>query len=552
MSAALATTVDRRRSGAATGGNALTGTRTLLRFMLRRDRVRFPAWTLGLTLFMFYFVSALPQIYATPADIRAVAPLMQGPMGALFGGPGYGMDDPRLEHLLTGLYGVYILLGAGLMSLLTVVRHTRSEEHAGRSELVRSSVVGRHAQLTAALVITAAMNLVVVALVGALMAGQGFDTAGSWLFAASVGAVGMSFAGVAATTAQLSEYPRTAAGAAGAVLGGAFALRALGDMTSEHGNVLSWLSPIGWAQQTAPYVLDRWWPVAISVAFASATAALGYALSTRRDLAAGLVPPRPGSARAAAWLRSPLALAWRLQRAQLIGWSVALVVAGGAYGAFTGPALDVFDDAPEELLAVMGGAENITAGFLGVLALTFALAVAVYAVLAAQGVRAEEVSGRTEPVLATAVSRRRWLGAHLGVVAVGSLWLLLASGLATGVGAALSVGDGRLVAQMVGATVAFSPAVWVVLAVAALLYGAAPRALPAVWALVGYALIVGFFGPLLDLPDAALWLSPFEHVGDYPVEPVAGAGLAVLTLLAAGISAAALSAFGRRDVLGTG
>lgn len=548
MTAAVATPA--RRTAARTG--PLTGTGTLLRFMLRRDRVRFPAWTLGLAAFMSYFVTALPQIYATPADIRAVAPLLQGPMGALFGGPGYGMDDPRLEHLLAGLYGVYVLLGAGLMSLLTVVRHTRTEEHAGRSELVRSNVVGRHAQLTAALVMTAAMNVVVVALVGALMTGQGFETTGSWLFAVSAGAVGMSFAGVAATTVQLSEYPRAAAGAAGGALGGAFALRALGDMTSEHGNVLSWLSPIGWAQQTAPYVLDRWWPLGISVAFTAATATLGYALSSRRDLAAGLVPPRPGPARAAPWLRSPLALAWRLHRAQIVGWALALVVAGGAYGAFTGPALDVFEDAPEELLVVMGGTEDIGNGFLTVLALTFGITVAVYAVLAAQTIRTEETSGRAEPVLGTAVSRSGWLGSHLLVTATGSLVLLLASGLATGVGAAISVGEAGLVADMVLATVSFAPAVWVVLALAALLYGAAPRALAAVWALVVYGMIVGFFAPLLDLPDAALWPSPFEHVGGYPLEPVSVVGLVVLTLVAAGLAAAGITAFRRRDVLGTG
>jgi ABC-2 type transport system permease protein len=545
-----------RSAGAAgssgSDGGALTGTGALLRFMLRRDRVRFPAWVLGLVLFMSYFVTALPQIYATPEDIRAIAPLMRGPMGALFGGPGYGMDDPHLEHLLAGLYGVYILLGAGLMSVLTVIRHTRTEEHSGRAELIRSNVVGRHAQLTAALTLTALMNLVVVALIGVLMTGQGFDATGSWLFAVSVGAVGLSFAGVAATTAQLSEYPRAAAGAGGAALGAAFGLRALGDMTSEHGNALSWLSPIGWAQQTAPYVLDRWWPLLISVAFAALMAALGYTLSTRRDLAAGLVPPRPGPARAAPWLRGPLALAWRLHRAQVVGWTIALVIAGGAYGAFTGPALDVFDDAPEELLVVMGGTENITAGFLGVLALSFGLAVAVYAVLAAQAVRAEEVSGRAEPVLSTAVSRQRWLGTHLGVAAVGSLWLLVAAGLATGTGAALSVGDSSMVMELVIASVAFAPAVWVVLALGALLYGLAPRVLPAVWALVVYALVVGFFGPLLDLPDVAPWFSPFEHVGDYPSEPVAGGGLAVLTLLAAGILAAGLAMFRRRDILGTG
>ncbi|WP_420113396.1 ABC transporter permease [Pseudactinotalea sp.] len=533
-------------------GSALTGTGTLLWFMLRRDRIRFWAWSLGIPAFMGYFVVALQQVYATPEDVQAVAPLFQGPMGALFGGPGYGMDDPGLEHLLAGLYGVYIILGAALMSLLTVVRHTRAEEHSGRSELVRASVVGRHAQLTAALILTAAMNVVVVVLIGALMSGQGFDAAGSWLFAVSAGAVGMSFAGVAATTAQLTEYPRAASSAAGAVLGTSFALRALGDMTSEHGNVLSWLSPIGWAQQTAPYTLNRWWPLAISAAFAAGTMALGYVLSTRRDLAAGLVPPRPGPARAEPWLGSPLALAWRLQRAQVIGWSIALAVFGAAYGAFTGPALDIFDDAPAELVAVMGGGEEIANGFLNVLALTFGLTIAVFVVLAVQGFRGEELSGRAEPVLATAVSRQRWLGCQLMVTALAALWLLVIAALATGVAAAVSVGDAGTAGDVLLAGVVFAAPVWLVLALAALLYATVPRALPAIWLLVVYGLIAGFFGPLMDLPDAAGWLSPFEHIGSYPVDPVSWVGTLVLTLAATAATAVALVAFRQRDILGTG
>lgn len=534
------------------GQATLTGTGTLLRLALRRDRVRLPAWTLGIGLMMGYFASALTTVYQTPQDLQAVAPLLGGPMGALFGGPGYGMDEPRLEYLLAGLYGAYVLIGAGLMSLLTVVRHTRAEEYAGRSELLRASVVGRHAPLTAALVLTTVMNAVVVVVVGAIMAGQGYPVGGSWLFAVSVGAVGMSFAGVAAVTVQLTAFPRAAAGAAGAALGLAFALRALGDMTSDHGNVLSWLSPIGWAQQTAPYVLDRWWPLILSVAFAAATVAAGYVLSTRRDVAAGLVASRPGPSRAAPWLGSPLALAWRLQRTAVLGWAIALTIGAAAYGAFTGPALDAFDDAPEELLVVMGGTEDIASGFLAVLALTFGLAVAIFAVLAAQGVRTEETSGRAEPVLAAAVGRARWLGTHLLVSGLAVAGLLLVAGIAIGVSAAASVGDGALVGEMVLATMAYAPAVWLVQGVATILYGGLPRLVPLAWVLVGYGLVTGFFGPLLDLPEGVVEVSPFAQVGRAPLEAVSAGGVVLLTALAAVAVAGGLGLFRRRDVLATG
>ncbi len=274
-------------------GTAVTGTGNLLRFMLRRDRFRLPAWTLGLPLLMTYFAAALDTIAQTPEDLAGLTAFTSSPAGALFGGPGFGFDDLTIERFLAGQYGLYVLLGAGLMGLLTVVRHTRTEERTGRAELVRANVVGRHAQLTAALTLTTVMAVLVALLIGAMMTSRGFDAGGSMLFGASVGAVALAFAGIAAVTVQLSEYPRAASGTAGTALGAAFVLRGLGDMAAVQGSGpswLSWLSPIGWSQQTAAYVHDRWWPLAIALAFAATTAATGYVLSARRDFA------RPGPA----------------------------------------------------------------------------------------------------------------------------------------------------------------------------------------------------------------------------------------------------------------
>ncbi|MFF5217350.1 ABC transporter permease [Micromonospora sp. NPDC000442] len=549
-----ATTLDRAAPAGTGTGTAVTGTGGLLRFMLRRDRIRLPAWTLGLPLLMTYFAAALDTIAQTPEDLAGLTAFTSSPAGALFGGPGFGFDDLTIERFLAGQYGLYVLIGAGLMGLLTVVRHTRTEERTGRAELVRANVVGRHAQLTAALTLTAVMAVLVALLIGVMMAGRGFDAGGSMLFGASVGAVALAFAGIAAVTVQLSEYPRAAAGLAGAALGAAFVLRGLGDMAAVQGSGpswLSWLSPIGWSQQTAAYVHDRWWPLAVSLAFAAATAVIGYVLSARRDFGAGLVPPRPGSPRAASWLAGPFAFAFRLHRASLIGWSGALLVAGVAYGSFTQPLLDGFENAPEDLVEVMGGGSgDLLAGYLGMMGLTMALVVGVYAVLAVQSLRAEETEGRAEPVLATSVSRTAWIGSHLAVVALGVPWLLLVAAAGMGVGAAASTGDAGLLGDVLVGHLAHTPAVWLVLAAAALLYAAAPRTLPVIWVVLGYGLIAGYFAPILELPESVLRLSPFEHVGEYPLEDVSVVAVVVLTVLAGAFAQVAVAAFRRRDLAG--
>ncbi|MFG1857274.1 ABC transporter permease [Actinomadura geliboluensis] len=535
-------------------GGALAGTGVLLRFMLRRDRVRFPAWTLGLALLMGYFTTALNSVYSTTEQLESVSSFSTSPAGAIFGGPGYGYDAITLERFLSGQYGLYIMLGAALMALLTVTRHTRAEERSGRAELVRANVVGRSAQLTAALILTALMCATAAVLVTAIMLAAGYAAAGSALFGASVGAVGLVFGGIAATAVQVFAYPRGASGLTGAVLGAAFVVRGIGDMAAVQdggGAWLSWLSPLGWSQQTAPYVLDRWWPLALSLACAAATAAAGYRLSGRRDLDAGLVPPRPGPPRAAAWLRSAPTLAFRLQRAAIIGWSVALLVAGVAYGAFAQPMADGLDDAPEDLIAVMGGGGDLVVGYLGVMGLTMAFTVAVFAILAVQAVRGEESAGRTEPVLATAVGRTGWLGGNLAVTALAVPWLLFLAGLGTGAAAAIGTGDAALLWKTILGHIAHTPAVWLLLAAAGLLYGALPRAVPVVWAVLGYGVVAGFFAPVLDIPGGAVDLSPFAHVGEYPREDVSGAAAGILTLAVAALTAPALWAFRRRDLTTT-
>ena len=530
-------------------GGAFTGTGTLVRFVLRRDRIRLPAWALGFAVFMLYLAGAIPLAYGTDEELLGATALFSDPVGRMLTGPGYGLEAPTVERFIAGGYGLYFLLLAALMSILLVSRHTRVEEQTGRAELVRANVVGRHAALTAALVVAVLTNLAAAVAVLLVMLAVGeFALAGSLLFAAGVAATGVAFAGLTALTVQVTEYSRAAAGLAGALLGVAFVLRAGGDMAEEGGTLLSWLSPLAWGQQTAPFVLDRWWPLTLSLGFAGVLAAVGYLLSTRRDLGMSLVAVRPGRPRARPSLGTPWGLALRLQRASLIGWSIALAIGGLVFGAYADALAGALDDMPEAFVELFGGAEEVIAGYLSYMAVFMAFIVGVYAILAVQSLRSEETSGRGEPVLATPVSRWSWMGTNLAVTAGGVVLLLAVTGLGTGIGAAIVTGDGSHVVDLVLAHLNHAPAVLVVLGVAALLFGVLPRAIPATWAIVVYGMFVGTFGPLLDVPEAAYELSPFEHAAQPPLESFAALPVVVLTLLAVVLAGIGLLAFRRRGV----
>ncbi|MFJ2863431.1 ABC transporter permease [Kitasatospora sp. NPDC087314] len=533
-----------RRSSA-----TLAGTAALLRFDLRRDRVRIPAWVLGLGLLTLASANSVHAVYPTVADRASIAHASADPAVLAMTGPGHYLTDytwgAMLGHRLLGLLAVL----AGLMSVLIVSRHTRSEEESGRAELVRSAAVGRHAQLAAALATTAVADLALGLLIAAGLPGlgvPGLDTGGALLFGAATATAGLLFAAVAAVAVQVTAHARTASGLALAVLGAAYALRAAGDAGS---NGLAWASPIGWLQRTYPFLDDRWWPLLPALALAAATGAAGFALSTRRDVGAGLRATRPGPPTARPFLGTPLGLALRLHRGLLGGFAVALLLLGAMYGSLLGNADSMLKDVDQlkEALARLGG-RTLADSFAAMTLLVVAVVGAVYAVLATLRPRAEETAGRAEPVLATGVSRSGWLGGHLVAALLGSTAVLLAAGVGFGLAGALSTGDGGAFPRLVGAALAFAPAQWVTVGFAAAVYGWLPRATPLAWLVPAYAFVIGYLGPLLKLPSGLERLSPFGQVPRLPAAAMDWTPLAALTLVAAALIALALAGFRRRDL----
>lgn len=546
--------VARRAPVTAARGGDLTGTVRLLRLMLRRDRLRLPSWVLGMTAMLAYMTSEVGVLFDEQSS-QSMTVFTSNPVVALVCGPGYGFEAITPARFFVGLYGVYLMIGAALMSIMTVSRHTRVEEQTGRAELVRASAVGRHAQLAAALILTAGMNTVMaLAMTVAFSASmiRPDSAAASALFACGIAAAGLVFAAVAAVTSQLSAFSRAASGGAGAVLAVSFVVRGLGDMSFMQGGGLgwlSWLTPLGWSQQTAPLVLDRWWPLALSLLACAALTCAAFALQGRRDLAAGILPDRLGAARAAAWLRSPVALALRLQRSALVWWSVALLVAGVTFGVFVKPMADGADAMPAELLQLFGGAEGIVDGFLGFMGVFMSVMISVFAILAVQGLKAEEQGRRTEPVLAVAVSRARWMGAWVVVAGAGCLWLTLVCGLGTAVGAVAATGQGGLWWPALVSVVVHVPEAWVLLGAGLLLYGVAPRLVGLVWALEVYGAMLTVFGQMMGLDDAVLATSVFHRIGQYPAQEVSWGALALMTVVAAALVGAGIVGLRRRDLM---
>jgi ABC-2 type transport system permease protein len=527
----------------------LTGTWQLVRLALRRDRVMLPLWIAVFVVTAASSAAATVGLYPDLAS-RAGAAATINENASLVALYGRVYDTTSLGAISMIKMGG---LGAALVAVLAivvVVRHTRAEEEAGRLELVGATVVGRHASLAAAVVVSLGANLALGLLSAAGLAATGLPPAGSLLFGLAWAGTGLAFAAVAAVTAQLATVARTATAAASAVLGLTYLLRAVGDTAAPGGpRWASWLSPVGWGQQVRPFAGDRWGVLGLLVLFSAVTFGLAFSLSARRDHGAGLIADRPGPAGAAAALRGPTALAWRLQRGLLLGWVAGFVLVGAVLGNIASNVSGFLDSpAARDIFLKLGGAKGLTDAFLAAEIGIMSLAVAVFGVQAVMRAHSEEAAVHAEPLLATGVSRGRWLLSHVGVAVLGSALLLCVAGLAAGAAHAANVGAPGEVWRVLGAAVAQLPAVLVVVALAVAAFGLVPRAVTVGWAALVAFFLVGELGPLFNLSQWVMDLSPFAHSPRLPGGPVSATPLVVLSVIALGLVVTGFVGFRRRDV----
>lgn len=519
----------------------LTGTGHLARLALRRDRFAVPAGALLVGGMVAAGVGSLGSLYGTTAERAgfAASTTANGAMRSLYG-PVFG---DSLGALVAWRFGVFASVLAAAMSLVLVVRHTRGNEETGRQEMLSAAPVGRRAPLTAALLTALVANAAIALLVTAGLAGQGL--AGALALGLAIGATGTVFAAVAAVVAQLTESARTAKGLTAGLLGLAFAVRAAGDAgSSAGGGTLTWLSPVGWAENVRAFADERWWVLSLFAVLTGALVAGAYGLAARRDAGTGLLPDRRGPSTGR--MATAGALARRLQRGALLGWSIAFLLGGAVFGTMAEGAADIVGDNPaaREVFERIGGQGALADAFLATMTGLFGMTAALFAVGSVLRLHGEETSQRAEFLLAGPVGRVRWAVGHLVVAFGGSVLITLLGGLGT------ALSHGRDHGLVLGASLVQLPAVWTLTGLAVLLWGAFPRGAAAAWGAAGACLVLGWIGPALGLPQAVLNLSPFGHLPKLPGGEMAWTPVLALTALAVVLVAAGLAGLRRRDVSG--
>lgn len=536
----------------------MAGLWTLIKLILRRDRIKLPLWIVGFVLLLVAMVPLLQDVYGDPESLVTMyATLNLNPAMLFMVGP---MDEPTFGAFMMVETLLWWGLAIAFINTLLIVRHTRHNEEIGTQELLLSGQVHRAAGLVAALIVAFGVNGAIAVGIGVGMEAMdpAWGTGQSWLYAIAMGAFGFVWAAIAAVVVQLVESGRSANGMLAGLIGVGFLLRGAGDFLGRT-NVdgihepawLSALSPFGWLQATRPLTMSEWWPLVISGGVASVAIIVSLLLLARRDVGAGLLPSRAGIVRASRFLRTPLGLAWHLQKNVFTGWFIGLVVMVGTIALFVPQMGEIFDsaDGMRQTIEAIGGVGALIPSFMSAMISIACLMVFGYAIHALGRLRSEESSGSLESVLATKLSRLKWIGQHLAIILGGSVVMLMVVGLLLSV-MTNAFSDYRAdIGEYVLAALSYAPVLLAFVGIYVLLFGVLPRlAGGVVWLYFGFVAFALWLGPIVQLEQWIMNLSLMEHLATPPLESIDWLPLSLIAMGSLAGLLIGVAAFCKRDI----
>ena len=526
------------------------GTAAMIRLILRRDKIIIPLLILFMALFVAFVAASFINLYSDEAlRIGFYLQMKNNPtVVSLLG----SVLDPSIGALTAWRVGFPASLIIGLISVFLMVRHTRSEERKGRLELINSTKVGRQAVLSAALITTFGVNLIIAVLIGLGLISQGLDAYSSLVLGMSLAAFGCLFAAITGVAVQLTESSGDARYLMAGLLVGFFIVRVFGWDDGDYVWV-SWLSPYGWVHHIGPFAGNKIWIFAIFLAFIPGLTALAYWLSSMRDLGAGIITQRPGPARASKNLRSSLALAWRLHRGMLFFWIIIFVLMGTMLGFTAQTVTDMITTNPQfvNLILQLGGNAGVTDSYFTMMLAFLGEGFAFYAILATLKLQSQESNKYSEMVLTSSVSRSQWAVSNLVFAVLAPALVLIIFALSMGLSYGLITNAlSDVTIRILGAALMYLPAIWLFTGISMLLFGLVPRLAAFSWVALVLVVIIDLLGEFFDLNQWILDISPFTHVPRLMVGDEISSSLILLFVGAMALIFVGIWGYRRRDVNG--
>lgn len=523
----------------------------LLKVNLKRDRWKLLIWVLVLAGLMIGYASKIGVIFSSQKSVDALVVTLRSP--AMIAVLGYIPKSVAMTEatLFSGEMLVFMGLFYGLASLLLTVNATRGDEDQGLTELVRAKPVGRQALLFAAFLELVVFNLFLFILIGGglqVTDMAGANTSGNWLSAALLSGVGLLFGTIGILTAQTASEARSATTGALSLLGVAYIARMLIDVQNPKYN---WWSPLGWVERGGAYYDNNWLPVGYLLLTTLVILLLAMAISSRRDIGAGIIAVRRGHAKS--WfLSGPLTALIKTDGKSFWSWLFGALIMGLMYGSIFNSITDVIKS--NQFMATMfttamqkKASDALLLQFMATLAIVFVIIGSLRGIFMVNQIETDAKKGYLELLLAKPISRTRIFFTYVGYAIVNAL-IAFAAGL-TGLylGNIAVMKHPLALKYFIRLFNGYSVTIIVMIAIAALLAAFVPRLKSLTLVYAGLGFVIMYFHSIFKLKDWVVKLVPYGWMKNLPVKQINWTNFTGLLIVAVILLIVATIGFQRRD-----
>lgn len=518
--------------------------------------------TVGLVLgiLLIAVAKAIVAEFATPQSrvelgdvIRAVPPILQGMAGRV-------VNVETLGGYVQYKYGAFFPLVASLWSILALSGTLAAEARRGSLEFVAAGPIDRRRlalqKLAGHVTMLAIASLLIFSallITGSLATLPGDEIPVSaaagyalWLFLLALAAGSLAFA----------LGPLIGRGAAAGIAG---AVTFAGFILNGYQSAIPALAPFanltwfGWTANHIPLAGTYDWPSLVLVAVVVVVfLAIGVEAFVRRDIGVTTAIPTPSLPHALVGVRGPVRRLVGHNLPSSLAWGLGLGFFGLVLAGSGGSFVEQLAKSPDfvRLLQTVFPNTDVAnvGGFLQLLYLQFGLVLAGLAgATLVAGWASDETSGRLEFLLATPLSRLRWVVSGGAGILVG---IAVVIGLAiAGIGIGASITGGDITTPMAGALVLglFALAMAGIGVAIGGVFGSGYAAPAAALATI-LTWSVDTIAPALRLPDVVHQLALSAHYGAPMVGRWDLAGIVASLVLALGGVAIGTWGFGRRDL----
>jgi len=517
--------------------------------LFKREWLTSTIWLLVLIGITLMVAAVFSDLYGTETNRMGMAETMSNPAMVTMIGPTYGLDNYTNGVMYAQMMILFSILAVAVMNIFLVIRYTRRDEESGRFEVIKSLPVGKLSDLGATMILCFVVNLVLALITGFGLFAlnlESMNLSGSLLYGATLGVSGLFFGAIAALFAQISSTSRGALTYSAIVLGIAYLVRAMGDVSAP---LLSYISPLGIILKTQIYYTNTLWPVFTLLILAVIITYIAFYLNSTRDLGAGLIAAKKGRKEASKFLKTPTGLTLRLIKGTLIGWGIATIMLGVSYGSVFGD-VETFLEGSELMQQLFLGNDKFTFAeqFLTTLMVISAIMVTVPTLSVLLKIRSEEKKGRLEHIYSKKVSRKTIFTKYLTLSFLTSIIMTLAFVIGLWGAAHASMDEPIALTTILISGTSYLPAIWSMIGIAALLIAFIPKITNQIWSLLGLFFFLVYIGPLINVPSWFLKATPYGSIARYPVEDVNFIPLVGLTILSIVMVIYAVYGYNKRDI----